>query len=286
MSTSEEKDTEALYHRVSRIARESGAESVAVAYHDSERGTAWSLHGDRWFHAASTIKIPVLAGLFAATDAGDFHSNDRVHVRNRFMSIVDGRPYRVSSARDASPLVHRAIGRTLPLRELARHMIATSSNLATNLLVELVGVDAIRDAIDRLGVSGIDFHRGVEDELAWREGINNRVTARGLVDLLRKIEEGNAFSARSTEAMLDILHAQEFRSGIPAGLPSEARVAHKTGEISTVAHDAGLVFLPEREPYALAVLTEWDPDATGRQETIAAISRAVYEHLSSGGTDG
>ena len=64
---------------------------------------------------------------------------------------------------------------------------------------------------------------------------------------------------------------------IPAGLPSHATVAHKTGEISTVCHDAGIVYLPEREPYIVAILTEVDPDKNGRRETVAKISEAVYK---------
>jgi beta-lactamase class A len=79
--------------------------------------------------------------------------------------------------------------------------------------------------------------------------------------------------------MLDVLHAQQFRSGIPAGLPREARVAHKTGDISTIAHDAGLVYLPDRKPYALAVLTEWEPSTQGRSATIAAASFLAYSAL-------
>jgi beta-lactamase class A len=82
--------------------------------------------------------------------------------------------------------------------------------------------------------------------------------------------------------MLDILHDQEFRSGIPAGLPAHARVAHKTGEISTMAHDAGIVYLPKRKPYVVAILTEWDAEMTGRSPTIAAASYMVYEHLMAG----
>jgi len=169
------------------------------------------------------------------------------------------------------------------LVDLARHMIVTSSNLATNLLLDAVGIDQVRKTLDDLGVEGVELRRGVEDERAFQEGINNRVTAEGLVQVLRLIEERRALSAEACDQMLEILHAQEFRSGIPAGLPDDARVANKTGEISTVAHDTGLVYLPDRKPYALAILTEWSPNRTsGRRETLANISRAIYEHLTEG----
>lgn len=276
-----------LQGRIEEIGEEAGAEQVAVAFHDYGSGEEWSHHGDRWFHAASTIKVPVLVGVFGAVEDGELELESRVHVRNRFLSVVDGAPYRIESGRDASSEVHAQIGKTMKVVELARHMIVTSSNLATNLLLDLVGLERIRRTLEELGAEGVELRRGVEDERAFEEGINNRVTADGLVRVLRLIEEKKALSPEACEEMLDILHQQEFRSGIPAGLPDDARVANKTGEISTVAHDTGLVYLPGREPYALAILTEWSADRTsGRRETLARISRAVYRHLTRGGEEG
>ena len=119
----------------------------------------------------------------------------------------------------------------------------------------------------------------MEDERAFEKGISNRVTANGLVGLLRLIGEERAFSPTLSRQMLDVLLGQQFNSGIPAGLPRGARVAHKTGEISTIAHDAALVYLPGRKPYALVVLTEWEPSAGGRSATIAAASYLAYSAL-------
>jgi beta-lactamase class A len=276
---------EPLRESVAAVAEEAGAHAVAVAYHDYESRTGWSYAADQWFHAASTIKIPVLLGVFAAIQRGELALNARVHVRNRFLSAADGTSYRVGSARDANGAVHAQIGKTMKVRDLARHMIVTSSNLATNLLVEVVGVEAIRATLRELRLDdGVEFRRGVEDERAFEAGLNNRCTAEGMLRVLRTIEERRAFGPEASEQMLEILHAQEFRSGIPAGLPEGARVANKTGEISTVAHDAGIVYLPERKPYALVVLTEWEPSRTARRsETIAAVSRAVYHRLTGEG---
>jgi len=217
--------------------------------------------------------------VYGAIHRGELLPQSRVHVRNRFLSAYDGSPYRVSVDRDANSEVHREIGRTLRVSELAEHMIASSSNLATNLLLDLVGLDVLQRTLDDFGIEGIDLRRGVEDELAFQNGISNRVTANGLVSLLRLIGEGRAFNAQLSNDMLDALHAQQFKSGIPAGLPPEAKVAHKTGDISTIAHDAGLVYLPDRKPYALAVLTEWDPSTQGRSATIAAASYLAYSAL-------
>jgi beta-lactamase class A len=222
-------------------------------------------------------------GVFAAIERGGLTEFSRIHVRNRFYSIVDRSPFRIDISRDSTPEVHEAIGKTLQVRELARHMIVTSSNLATNLLIDIVGVEQIRATLEELGLSdGIDFRRGVEDNEAWEKDINNRVTAAGLLTALRKIAEEKAISEAASRHMLDILHGQEFKRGIPAGLPTEARVAHKTGEISTVAHDAGIVYMPDREPYVVVILTEWETGTSGRQDAIARISRAVYQQVTEG----
>ena len=271
-----------LRDTVVRIGEDARASAIAVAVYDFEHHTTWSINPARWFHAASTIKVPVLLAVYEAISQHRLEPHSRVHVRNRFLGVVDGRPFRVLQGSEANADVHSAIGRMLTVHELAEHMIVTSSNLATNLLLDLVGVEAARASLTRLHLSGIDLQRGVEDEAAWQAGINNRVTAAGLCDAMRLIEEGKAISAEASQAMLDILHQQRFRSGIPAGLPEDARVAHKTGEISNIAHDAGIVYLGDRDAYVVVILTEWPPEVNGRQETIARISRAVYESMTGG----
>lgn len=270
----------ALTSQIAKIEEESGAKAIGVALHDAETGLELHYKADRWFHAASTIKVPILLGVFAAIDRGDLLPHSRVHVRNRFLSVVEGVPFRVESGRDANSAVHNAIGKMMRVDELAYHMITTSSNLATNLLLGVIGADAVNQTLRELDVDeGIELRRGVEDELAFEKDINNRVTAEGLLRILVMLAEGKAFSPALSRRMMDILHGQEFNQGIPARLPKGVRVAHKTGEISTVAHDAGVVYLPKRKPYVLVILTEWDDSTTGRSRTIASISHAIYEFL-------
>jgi len=276
----------ALQSQIETIEKESGAKAIAVALHDAESGFELHYHAERWFHAASTIKVPILLGVFAAIDRGDLLPHSRVHVRNRFLSVVENIPFRVESGRDANSAVHNAIGKMMRVDELAYHMITTSSNLATNLLLGVIGPEAVNRTLKELDVEeGIELRRGVEDELAFEKRINNMVTADGLLRILVLLSEGKAFSPALSRRMMDILHGQEFNQGIPARLPKGARVAHKTGEISTVAHDAGVVYLPKRKPYVLVILTEWDPAGTGRSRTIAAISHTIYEFLTQGPPD-
>jgi beta-lactamase class A len=265
--------------RLESIERESGARAIAVAVYDTASTAALEYNGDRWFHAASTIKVAILFGVYAGIAEGRWPAHARLHVRNRFYSVADGTPFRVSAERDANGEVHAAVGRMMRINELAHHMITTSSNLATNLLLDLVGVEYAQNALASHEIDGIDLRRGVEDERAFNVGISNRATAAGLVHLLRLIAEEAAFDRGLSHEILNILHAQEFKNGIPARLPRDVRVAHKTGEISTIAHDAGIVYAPKRKPYVIAILTEWEPDTGGRSHTIATISHAVYDAL-------
>lgn len=274
---------DALHAKLDALERSSGARSLAVAVYDTDTHASFRRDADRWFHAASTIKVAILLGVYASIHHGWLLPHSRVHVRNRFFSAADGSTFRVLADRDGNSELYAAIGKTMRVDQLALHMIATSSNLATNLLLDLVGLDTVQRSLDELAIDGIDIRRGVEDEHAFEQGINNRVTADGLAQLLRVIAEERAFSPALSREMLDILHAQEFKQGIPARLPRAVRVAHKTGDISTVAHDAGVVYPEGRNPYVIAVLTEWSPSDSGRSATIAEVSHAVYDLLTSVG---
>jgi len=271
-----------LREGVEKIAGESKARAVAVALLDFDSGLRFSLAGDRWFHAASTIKVAVLLAIFRAVDEGRLRLDDSLHVRNRFISAADGFPFRLDSDSDALPELYQAIGRTVNISALAEGMIAASSNLATNLLLDLVGVEYARNVLRDAQVSGVELRRGVEDHAAHERGIDNQVTADGLLTLLCAVR-GNFLSNESREHAIRILLAQRFKSMIPAGLPAHATVAHKTGEISTACHDMGIVYLPERQPYIAVILTEFDSEKDGRRETVAAISEVIHRSLTGTG---
>ena len=267
-----------LAKELDRLAAERKAKTIAVAVHDLETDFRFSLRGDRWFHAASTIKVAVLLAVFRAADEGRLRLNDSLHVRNRFFSATGDTVFRVAADRDATPELYQSVGRTAKISVLAHAMISGSSNLATNLLLDFLGVECARTALRDARVEGVELRRGVEDHAAHEQGINNQATADGLLSLLSAIRS-DFLSNESKQQVIRILLEQRFNSMIPAGLPSHAMVAHKTGEISTVSHDIGIVYLPEREPYITAILTEFDPDQEGRREAVAAISKAIYRSL-------
>jgi beta-lactamase class A len=267
-----------LQEELESLALKNKARAIGIALHDLETGFRFSLQGDRWFHAASTIKVAVLLAVFRAADEGRFQLDDSLHVRNRFFSAADGSLFRLSQDRDATPELYAAIGRTAKISSLAHAMICGSSNLATNLLLEFVGVEYTRRVLREAHVEGVELKRGVEDHAAHESGVNNEATADGLLTLLSALR-GDFLKPETKRELIQILLEQRFNSMIPAGLPAHAAVAHKTGEISTASHDIGIVYLPEREPYIVAILTEFDEDKAGRRETVAAISAAIYRSL-------
>lgn len=267
-----------LYRNVVRLRQEHELEDLGISFYDAETTIQWSYNADRYFHAASTMKLAVLLAVFRQIDRGELRLDAPVHVRNRFTSIVNQEPYMLDLGRDADPDVHGHLGRTLTVRELAYWMITRSSNLATNLLVDVLGIATIQSALDELEIDGVRVLRGVEDQRAFDAGLNNEVTANGLLKLLRLIADGRAYSQAACDEMLSIMLDQQYRSGIPAGLPKAARVAHKTGNISTVHHDAGIVYLDGRKPYVLVVLTQFAAEQ-GRSTAVADVSRDIFNTL-------
>ena len=211
-----------------RIIAASGAE-VAVAYRTLDGRAELTIDPDKPFHAASTMKVPVMIELFRQARAGTLKLDDTLVVKNEFHSIVDGSPYTLSVGDDSDKEVYAAVGTPMTLRRLCELMITVSSNFAANLLIEKVGVDNVRRTVSSLGADGMQVLRGVEDQKAFDKGLNNTTTARGLMVLLEKLAHGKAVDADSDAAMIEILKRQQFNDAIPAGVPPGTVVAHKTG---------------------------------------------------------
>jgi beta-lactamase class A len=268
-----------LIQRIQEISTRAGFSAVAVSLYDYESTVRFSFKANDRFHAASTIKVALLLAVLRAVDEGRIKLESRLHVRNRFRSSVGSSTFKVSAGHDGDTALHRKIGHAVPIDDLARAMIVRSSNLATNLLFDFLGKDYVREVVAQTAAEGIEFFRGVEDESAFEQGLNNEVTADGLLRLFRVLIDREFLSARSCDHALEILLAQEFNDMIPARLPDTARVAHKTGEISSVCHDAGIVFLPDRKPYVLAILSSGGSEHRARRKAIAALSHAVFQYL-------
>jgi beta-lactamase class A len=261
-----------------RIAATPGA-VVGLYFKSLSSGELVTVDPDSSFHAASTMKVPVMIEFFRQVERGGLSAEQPVLVINQFASIADGSPFSVAAIDDSDSLMYTRVGQRVRARELVERMIVRSSNLATNTIIELVGAANANATAHALGARNIRVLRGVEDGKAFQKGMNNTTTARDLGVLLEAIQRHMAASARSCDTMLAILSRQEFNDEIPAGLPPGTRVAHKTGSITAVLHDAAIVYPTGHAPYILVVLTKNIPDERIARALIADLSRLVYEHV-------
>ena len=248
---------------------------VGIVFRTIDGKSEWTYHPDDRFHAASTMKVPVMIELFHQVKEGKVRLDEPRTIRNEFHSIVDGSTYKLDPGDDSETDLYQAEGQTRTLSELCELMITVSSNLATNLLIEKLGVNNIRATVDALGADGMNVLRGVEDGKAYEKGLNNTTTARGLAILMTAIAEGNAVDPESSRQMVEILSRQHFQEGISSGLPTGTRVAHKTGEITKIHHDAAIVYAPR--PFVLVILVRGLPEQKDSSALMGDATRALYQ---------
>ncbi|OJW18976.1 MAG: hypothetical protein BGO49_17885 [Planctomycetales bacterium 71-10] len=248
--------------------------------YDFATGATHLIRADEPIHPASTMKVPVMLEAYRLAEAGGLRLDDEVEVKNTFASLVDGSPYSLDVGDDSETTLYKRVGGKATVRELVFLMITESSNLATNILVEKVGAKAVTDFMAKLGAPDLKVLRGVEDDKAVKAGMNNVGTARGTMTILKRLAEGTAVSKAADAAMMDVLRAQKFNNGIPAGLPEGTPVAHKTGSFAGVYHDAAVVEPAGRAPFVLVVMTRHVPDDDPKARELAAeIARIAYRHV-------
>ena len=256
---------------------------IAVAWYDFETGADYFLNADYEFHPASTFKVHVMMEVFRQAQAGSLSLEDCLPILNSFTSIADGTSYSLDINDDSEKTLYARIGESETIEELTRLMIVRSSNLATNILLEKVGTKNVNDFIQWLGIQGVTVRRGVEDNVAFRLGMNNSATARGLTQTMKLIAGKKVVSEAASEKMIEILLGQEFNESIPALLPKSVRVAHKTGWTGDVYHDTGIVYAEreDRQPYALSIMTKGFAEDHEQEahQCMATISRLIYEQM-------
>jgi beta-lactamase class A len=251
----------------------------ALAFKDLSTGRQLFIREHEHFHAASTMKTPVLLEIYRQAAAGQLSLEDSIVLRNEFVSIVDSSTYQLDSADDSETELYRHLGEKRSIKDLVYQMITVSSNFATNLLIARVGPANIGVTLHQLGLDEIHVLRGVEDDKAFQKGLNNTVTAAGLALLFEKMAKGKLVSRRASKEMIRILLDQHFNDIIPAGLPSGTKVAHKTGWIKGVHHDSGIVFLPDGRKYVLVLLSKDLADDHAGAKALAAVSGVIYQYV-------
>ncbi len=252
----------------------SGAD-VGVAFQTVDGQVAWAFHPDDTFHAASTMKIPVMIELFHEVRQGKLKLESPLPIKNEFHSLADGSSFTLDPVDDSETDLYKAEGQTRTADQLCELMITVSSNFATNLLIQKLGVENIRATVHSLHADGMNVLRGVEDNKAFQKGLNNTTTAQGLAVLLEAIAKDEAVDAESSRRMVEILTRQKFNEGIPAGLPAGTRVAHKTGELAKLHHDAAIVYA--KRPFVLVVLVRGMADIKDSSALMADITRQLYQ---------
>lgn len=231
------------------------------------------------FHAASTMKTPVMIELFKQAEEGRFSLDDSVTIKNEFRSIVDSSRYQMDVSEDSEGALYEMIGHRRTIRDLIDDMITMSSNLATNILIEKAGATDVTQTMRSYGADSILVLRGVEDIKAYEQGLSNRTTTYDEAVIYRKLARGEAVSKEASGRMIEILQQQHFNEMIPAQLPADVKVAHKTGWITGVNHDSGIVRLPDGQQYVLVLLSK---NAENREAVLSAfadISRMIYDFV-------
>lgn len=256
--------------------------TFAVAFESLDGKSRLLLNEREMFHAASTMKTPVMIEVFRQAKEGLHALDDSLIVRNEFKSIVDGSIYQLDPSDDSDSSMYVRIGSRVSIKELLHHMITVSSNLATNVLMDCVDPRKVSATMRTLGANDIEILRGVEDGKAYEKGLNNRTNAYDLLVILRAVADGKAVDSVSSMKMVQILLEQNFNELIPALLPADVRVAHKTGSITGVEHDSGIVFLPDGRRYILVILSRDLEDVKAGKQAIGLVSKRIYDFMMNG----
>ncbi|MEO6905924.1 MAG: serine hydrolase, partial [Ginsengibacter sp.] len=251
--------------------------TFAVAFKDLSSGKELLINEQENFHAASTMKTPVMIEVFKQVSEKKFSLTNSILIKNEFKSIVDNSDYSLDSSDDSESEIYRHIGEKRTLYDLMYQMIIASSNLSTNLIIDLVDAKKVTKTMRDMGAKKIMVLRGVEDTKAYEKGLNNTTTAYDLMLIFKEIAEEKAVNKNFSDAMINILLKQEHNEIIPAELPKEVKVAHKTGSITGVQHDSGIVFLPDGRKYVLVLLSKNLKDENAAIKAMAQVSKIIYD---------
>jgi beta-lactamase class A len=251
-------------------------------------GNAWlGVDADEQHYAASTMKLPLVMAAYRLADAGKLDLDATTEVRNRFGSVLDGSPFGLDRDDDSDAQTWQRMGQLVALRWLAYRAIVRSGNLATNLVLDAVGAEPVQELLSDLGCDRTLFTRGIEDSPARDAGMQNLVTAADLARLLQALwADANATDAapgvlaeRSAREVIDVLAAQQIGNALPRRLPPGTKVAHKSGWVDGVDHDAGIVFVPSGRPFIFAMCTSSELEHDSAADVVATAARAAWDDL-------
>jgi len=251
---------------------------VAVAVKDLRDGETFAYRADEPMPTASLIKLPIMVEAYRQAAAGQLSLAAPVVLR--YEDKVPG---------SGILTAHFSAGASFPLRDAIRMMIAWSDNTATNLVVDRVGIASTSRLMKELGCPETQLHSkvfrrdtSIAPERSRQFGLGS-TTANEMIRLLEKLHRRELVDAAASDSMLEHLRACQDSTTLPSGVPATVRVAHKTGAVTGVRTDAGLLELPGRS-IAICVLTRKnrrEPGAAGDpgERLCGEIARVVYEQF-------
>jgi beta-lactamase class A len=230
---------------------------------DLDSGDFFSLNGDQTFAAASMIKVPILVAFFQDVDAGKIRLDE-------VLTLQEG-----DLASGSGDMQFAGVGTQYSALETAINMIVISDNTATNMLIRrLGGINALNRRFQEWGLQQTVLHNLLPD----LEGTNT-LSPKELSNLVARVSEGELVSMKSRDRLLNIMEQTVNNSLLPAGLGEGAAIAHKTGDIGSLAGDTGLVDMPNGRRYAISVMVKRPHNDARAYELVYQISAATYEYL-------
>ena len=277
--TNAQNSTKELQNKIASIFEENKGDFAIAFKNISEEKDSILLNAHEDFHAASTMKTPVMIEVFKQASEGKFSLQDSLVIKNEFKSILDGSSYSMELGRDSGEHLYEQIGQKRSIEALVTDMIIYSSNLATNIIIELVHAKNVNKTMREMGAMDINVLRGVEDMKAYEAGLSNSTTAYDLMLIFEALAQGKAVNAEADKEMLHILQQQKHTDLIPALLPENLKIANKTGWITGVHHDSALIELPDGEKYVLVLLSKNMKDMEAGSKMLSEVSKLIYDHV-------
>lgn len=234
---------------------------AGVAYFDLELGAALVAGKQDAFEAASMIKIPIMVELYRRFEVGALKPTEKLVLEKRF--VVGG----------SGVLKERPLGESIELQELARLMITKSDNIATDMLLDKLGMEKIEGQMSLLGLEHTKIRRGIYDFAKIDQGLDNLSSPNDIRRLLQGIAQHRL---PGSEAMHGLLEQQERRDMMPALLPKGTKVAHKTGELLGILHDGGIVYSPSGA-YVLVMMSQGVNDPEAGVAAWAGLSKTLFD---------
>ena len=260
---------------ISKFNDETG--NFALAFKNLDDGKEILINENEIFHAASTMKTPVMIEFYKQLHQGKLSLEDTLQIKNEFKSIVDGTIYKLSEFDDSDKNTYNKLGQYYSINNLIYEMITISSNFATNILIEYIGANNVTKSMKEIGALNINVLRGVEDIKAFELGLNNTTSAKDLLIIYEKLAKGKIINNESSAIMIEILKDQKYDDIIPKYLPKNIEIANKTGMITGVHHDSGIVFLKDGKKYVIVLLSKNMLDMESGTEMMAKISQLIYK---------